>query len=77
MKIRSSVRPNDVEFTPNFVLVASNITPYNEVVDGRTLSGFEYECTEYSKDEYLLVQAGKVASLEEELAAAKILLGVD
>ena len=77
MKIRSSVRPNDVEFTPNSVLVASNITPYNEVVDGRTLSGFEYECTEYSKDEYLLVQAGKVASLEEELAAAKILLGVE
>jgi len=53
MKIRSSVRPNDVEFTPNSVLVASNITPYNEVVDGRTLTGFEYECTEYSKDEYL------------------------
>lgn len=77
MKIRSSVRPQDVEITANSVLVASNITPYSEEVDGRTLNGFEYECTEYSKDEYLVLQAGKVSSLEEELAAAKILLGVD
>lgn len=77
MKIRSAVRPKDVEIMANSVLVASNITPYNEEVDGRVLSGYEYDCTEYSKDEYLLMQAGKVASLEEELSAAKILLGVD
>lgn len=77
MKIRSAVRPKDVEITANSVLVASNITPYNEEFDGHILSGYEYDCTEYSKDEYLLMQAGKVASLEEELSAAKILLGVD
>lgn len=77
MKIRSAVRPKDVEIMTNSVLVASNITPYNEEVDGRVLSGYEYDCTEYSKDEYLLMQAGKVTSLEEELSAAKILLGVD
>jgi len=77
MKIRSAVRPKDVEIMANSVLVASNITPYNEEVDGRVLSGYEYDCTEYSKDEYLLMQAGKVASLEEELSAAKVLLGVD
>lgn len=77
MKIRSAVRPKDVEITANSVLVASNITPYNEEFDGHTLSGYEYDCTEYSKDEYLLMQAGKVASLEEELSAAKVLLGVD
>lgn len=77
MKIRSAVRPKDVEIMANSVLVASNITPYNEEVDGRILSGYEYDCTEYSKDEYLLMQAGKVTSLEEELSAAKILLGVD
>lgn len=77
MKIRSAVRPKDVEIMANSVLVASNITPYNEEVDGRVLNGYEYDCTEYSKDEYLLMQAGKVTSLEEELSAAKILLGVD
>ena len=77
MKIRSAVRPKDVEIMANSVLVASNIIPYNEEVDGRILSGYEYDCTEYSKDEYLLMQAGKVTSLEEELSAAKILLGVD
>lgn len=77
MKIRSAVRPKDVEIMANSVLVASNITPYSEEVDGRILNGYEYDCTEYSKDEYLLMQAGKVASLEEELSAAKVLLGVD
>ena len=77
MKIRSAVRPKDVEIMANSVLVASNITPYNEEVDGRVLSGYEYDCAEYSKDEYLVMQAGKVASLEEELSAAKVLLGVD
>ena len=77
MKVRSSVRPQEVEFTANSVLVASNIEPFEEVVGDRTLSGFEYECTEYTKDEYLMLQNSKILSLEEELQATKILLGVD
>ena len=77
MKVRSSIRPQEVEFTATSVLVASNIQPYEEVVFDKTISGFEYECTQYSKDEYLLLQSQKIASLEQELQAAKILLGVD
>jgi hypothetical protein len=46
------------------VLVASNITPYEEqTVDGRTVSGFEYDCTQYTKDEYLLHQIDEINSL--------------
>ena len=76
-KVRSSKRPSEIEFTPTSVLIASDITPYEEEMDGHTLSVFEYNCTEYSKDEYLALQAARIAELSEELAAAKILLGVD
>jgi len=54
MKVRSSTRPQDIEITATSVLVASNITPYEETVFDQTVRGFEYECTEYTKDEYLL-----------------------
>ena len=70
MKVRSSTRPQEVEIMANDVLIASNITPYEEEVDGHTRTGFEYECTRYTKDEYIVM-------LAEQLQAAKILLGVD
>ena len=76
-KMRSSTRPQDIEITETAVYIAKNITPFEENLDGRIMSGFEYNCTEYTKDEYLAVQSAKMASLEEELQAAKILLGVD
>ena len=76
-KVRSSVRPQTIEFTPNTVLIASNITPYEIEVDDRVLSGFEYDCEEYTKDEYMVLQNNKIAALEEELQATKILLGVE
>lgn len=77
MKVRSATRPQDIEITATSVLVASNITPYEEEYDGHILRGYEYECTSYTKDEFLLQQQAQLVSLAEELAAAKILLGVD
>ena len=77
MKVRSSIRPQAIEFTGNLVLVASNIQEYEEVIGDRTLTGYEYDCTQYTKDEYLAIQAAQIASLAQELEAAKILLGVD
>jgi hypothetical protein len=59
------------------VYLAKNITPYTEEKDGRTINGYEYDCIGYSKDEYTIYQNEKIASLESELLAAKILLGVD
>ena len=76
-KVRSSIQPPAIEFLPNKVLIASNVVAYEEEVDGRILSGYEYDCEEYTKDEYLAMQTDKIDSLEQELAAAKILLGVD
>ena len=54
MKVRSALRPKDVEIIGNQVLIASNITPYEEEIDGHTRTGYEYDCDTYSKDEYLI-----------------------
>ena len=70
MKVRSAVEPQEITMTANEVLVASNIIPYEETIDGHVHTGYEYECTHYTKDEYILL-------LAQQLQAAKILLGVD
>ena len=57
--------------------MASNIEPYETELDGHIVSGYKYNYVEYSKDEYLLQQTNSIAVLQEELAAAKVLLGVE
>lgn len=76
-RIRGAVRPQEVEMTSSSVFVASNIQSYTEEIEGHTINGYEYNYVEYTKDEYLLRQMNKISSLEQELQAAKILLGVD
>ena len=77
MKVRSAIRPKEMEVIGNDVLIASNITPYEEHFDDHVVSGFEYDYNKYNKDEYLLQQQTQINNLAEELQAAKILLGVD
>ena len=77
MKVRSKIMPNEIEITDKYVLIASNITTYEEEVDGHAMSGYEYDCAQYTKDEYSVQQAARIESLQEELNAAKILLGVE
>lgn len=73
----STLRPQDIEMTDNYVFIAKNITPYSEEIEGHVISGFSYEYIQYTKDEYLLLQSAEVNELKQELQAAKILLGVD
>ncbi len=75
--VYGSIEPQTVEITPTSVLIASNIESYEQEVDGHTISGYKYNYIEYSKDEYLLQQTNNIAALQEELAAAKVLLGVE
>ena len=79
-KIKSSVRPQEIELTSDKVFIASNIEEYEEVIDGRETNGYKYDWVCYSKDEYILLMAqnnADIAALREELEAAKILLGVE
>lgn len=74
MKVRSSVRPQDIEITSTYVLVSSNVTPYREEVDGRVREGFEYECEQYSKDEYLIKLAHENAQLKQDILDTQLAL---
>ena len=75
--VYGSVEPQAIEITPTSVFIASNIEPYEEQIDDITISGYKYNYVEYSKDEYLLQQTNNINALQEELAAAKVLLGVE
>jgi len=80
-KVRGSELPQEIEFTSDYVFVASNITPYEETIDNKSVSGYEYDYIAYTKDEYIQLVIAKntatIQELEEELQAAKILLGVE
>ena len=83
-KQRGLVSPQPIEITETSVLVATDIQPYTDTINDKIIQGYEYNFVEYSKDEYidLLIQKedvnhNKIEQLEEELAAAKILLGVE
>lgn len=73
----SSTQPKAIEITDKFVFVAKNITPYSKEIEDHTISGYQYDYIQYTIDEYLSEQNTTIISLQEELQAAKILLGVD
>lgn len=76
-KTYSSTMPQTITITPANVFIASNIEPYSREIDGQIEEGYVYDYVSYTKDEYLMTQSEKMAELEQELQAAKILLGVD
>ena len=75
--VRSSGRPQEIEITPNAVFVATNIQSYSKTIDDYTEQGYVYDYIEYTRDEYTILQNEKISNLEQELVAAKILLGVE
>ena len=75
--IYGQTEPPSIEITQTSVFIATDITPYEQEIEGHQISGYKYNYVEYSKDEYLLQQTNSIAALQEELAAAKVLLGVE
>lgn len=79
-KIYSNDRPQEIEITETMIFLNKNITEYQKIIDGHEINGYEYDCFIYPKDEYiklLIENASEVEALKEELAATKILLGVE
>lgn len=76
-KVQSLNRPQEIEIKEDKVFLASNIEAYTKMVEDKEEQGFEYNYVEYSKDEYIAVLSTQSHQLAEELAAAKILLGVE
>lgn len=50
----SDSMPKNIEITNDSVFLAINIRPYEKEVEGRTISGYAYECLKYTKDEYII-----------------------
>jgi hypothetical protein len=80
-KTTSSTYPQEVEITSSAVFIASDITSYEQEIDDKIYSGYEYDYKQYDKDEYITLianeNAATIAALQEELQATKILLGVE
>lgn len=77
----STKKPQAIEITDKKVYVASDIQECEIEQDfGITISGYKFTLAEYDKDEYIILMAAKASqidNLQEELEAAKVLLGVD
>lgn len=79
--VKSKTLPPSVEITPNYVYIASNIQSVEEEMDGNVETIYTYNYVSYTKDEYISTitaeNARAIDELNDELAATKILLGVD
>jgi len=76
----SFIRPESIEITETKVFLATNIQEVEREVEDTIEHCYQYTLTEYDKDEYfaLLSQNQQdIEALQEELQAAKILLGVE
>ena len=73
-KQRSTVEPLELELTETRVFVSSNIIPVNEpgTEEQPGFVGWEFDLIEYTKDEYIKIQAEKNADLENEITQAQI-----
>ena len=74
MKVRSAMRPKEIEITASSVLVASNIEEYEETIDGHAIHEYEYDCTIYTKDEYLLQLAQENSQLKQDIIDTQLAL---
>ncbi len=75
-KQRSTVKPLEVELTETKVFVCTNISPVSEsgTAEQEGFSGFEFDLLEYSKDEYIQLQADKNKSLEQQVTDTQLAL---
>ena len=75
-KQKSTVRPEELELTETKVFVNSNITEVNEdETDGQQgFTGYEFDLIEYTKDEYIKIQAEKNATLEQQVTDTQLAL---
>lgn len=79
-KVHSNTCPPEINVLEENVFVASNIIQYTEIIDNMQLKGYQYTYTVYTKDQFITLiaqQTKAIEQLQDELQAAKILLGVD
>jgi gentisate 1,2-dioxygenase len=75
-KVRSTEQPEQKVIDDYSVWVAENITPVSEAgTDEQAgFEGYEYDLTQYTKDEYIQSIDEKNASLEAEITSTQMAL---
>lgn len=73
-KQRSTVKPDELEITETKVFVYSDIEEVDELGNDEQpgFAGYEFNLTEYNKDEYIKIQVEKNTELEEEITQAQV-----
>lgn len=74
------IEPPKIDITATKVFITSNIQEVEREIENSIVHCYQYTLTEYDKDEYLAILSQNqqdIAALQEELQAAKILLGVE
>lgn len=66
-KVRGAIRPPVYDITDEYIYIASNVQPYEEIVDGYVNSGYEYDYVAYTKNEYLILLINQNNDLQAEL----------
>jgi len=65
--IYSDTMPQKIEITKDMVFLANAIKSYTKTVDEHEVSGYQYDCVGYTKDEYIRLLAEQNNSLQNEL----------
>lgn len=76
----ATIEPPSIDITSTKVFIASDVKEVEREIEDEIIHCYEYTLTEYDKDEYLALLSQNqqdIAALQEELRAAKILLGVE
>lgn len=75
-KVRSNAQPDEKVIDDFSVWVAENITPVSETGTDEQpgFEGYEYDLTQYTKDEYIQLIDEKNASLEAEITSTQLAL---
>jgi hypothetical protein len=71
---RSTVKPEAIQVDEFSVWAATNITPIEESDGEQEFSGWEFQLTQYDKDEYIQVMAQQTAEVTDVI---NTLLGVN
>ena len=75
-KVRSTQQPEPKVIDDYSVWISENITPVSEsgADEQSGFTGYEYDLTQYTKDEYIKIQAEKNAALEQQVTDTQLAL---
>jgi hypothetical protein len=66
--VRSNGNPGSIQIMNNEVIIPKNIHSFSVETDEGQMTGYEYDCDIYNKDEYLVIiaqQANRINELED------------